>query len=93
MNRGIAGLAVALGVLAGCNAPVADAATCEHRGPGHWEAHGGLEDDRYHLAHGQMVTCRGDNQPAEQRHDDSDEDRDRDHHFPGHREHKWWRND
>lgn len=94
-------LAIALGGLAGCTSiPTATAApSCEHRGPGHWDAHGGLEDDRWHLAHGQLVTCHGDDEgkPTE-RHEEAgepqprhDEDRDRDEHH--HREHKWWRND
>lgn len=53
---------------------------CVHRGAAHRAQHGGLEDDRWHLAHGERVTCDGDEHDArdERREGDGErEDRDR----------------
>jgi hypothetical protein len=52
---------VIIGILAvSCNAPAEASAAplCEHRGGAHIERHGGkAEDDRWHRAHGERVTC------------------------------------
>lgn len=37
---------------------VSKIADCQHRGVGHRQKHGGLEDDRYHRFHGEPVTCQ-----------------------------------
>lgn len=74
--------------LEGRPAPLAPA-DCEHRGTGHWEGHGRLEDDRYHLARGERITCHDNGEPRE----DHAGDDHTEHHLPGHDTHRWWRND
>lgn len=79
-------------------------AACDHREPGHIGRHGGqLEDNRFHLARGERVTC-SDEKPDEHRreerhdagehHDDGEQHQDSDH-LPhlGRDKHRWWRND
>lgn len=61
MRLRIACAVVALAMASGASVVVAPAAvaapTCENRGAGHRDRHGGIEDDRYHLARGERVTC------------------------------------
>lgn len=83
-------------------APPAHALGCVHRGPGHWDAHGGIEDDRYHRAHGEAVTCHDDDKHhnrEERHHDEADEQHHREAHHHDqhdheehhhHRQHRLW---
>lgn len=101
----LAAVLTAAGVLASPGQAMALPGTCEHRGIGHIERHGGkLADDAYHRSNGERITC-----------DWEDED---DHHAPqtatpttryvpvpreqeedddswhwGRNKHRWWRND
>lgn len=92
-------LGIVLVVLAGSLvlAPSANAGPlCEHRGGAHIERHGGkLEDDRFHLANGERVTC-SDDRGSENKSSSGERAFERDN-SKGHRwgrdNHKWWRND
>ena len=52
----------AIAIVATTSAPMVQAdAGCAHRGGAHVARHGGqLEDDRFHLLRGELVTCSGD---------------------------------
>lgn len=103
MLRFLAGLVV--GVLIALPAPAdSDASVdCEHRGMEHIQRHGGkLEDDRFHIAHGERVTCdgadgardhRGDDHPEERREPAGHDDHHNDDGHLGRDKHRWWRND
>lgn len=71
--RILGAVVVAGALLGGMTPPSALAAPlvgCEHREAGHVDKHGGqLEDDRFHRAHGERVTC-SDDKPD--KHDDGD---------------------
>jgi len=52
-----AGIMLAASVTLSGALPVHADVGCTHRGHGHWHAHGGLEDDRYHEMRGELPTC------------------------------------
>lgn len=96
-------LAVA-GVLASPGQAMALPGTCEHRGVGHIERHGGkLTDDAYHRSNGERITCdqEGDDHHSSQTPTPttryvpvpSQEEDDNDGWHLGRNKHRWWRND
>lgn len=60
-----------LAIFGGLGSPApAHSDACVHRGAGHYDSHGGAEDDRWHLSHGQPLTCHDSDAADEGRHRD-----------------------
>ena len=101
----------AIAVVATASAPMVQADVgCAHRGGAHVARHGGrLEDDRFHLLRGELVTCGGDEKNDDHDYPDENEPNvpavhevkphaprggdDENRHHLGHDTHRWWRND
>lgn len=74
--------------------PAPPAPACTYRSASHQAEHGGqAADDAYHLAHGDLPTCDGEDAgPTPVPVHTEDEQKDNDNRL-FHREHRWWRND
>ncbi|QBI98539.1 hypothetical protein SEA_BUD_79 [Mycobacterium phage Bud] len=88
----VAGLVSLMLGLSGLTAPVAEGAPCEHRSAAHIAEHGGLKDDSaWHVAHGGLPTCGGEEEsrpaPAAASKSEPDKDRDKKSRFCRKR---WW---
>lgn len=92
------------GVLASPGQAMALPGTCEHRGIGHIERHGGkLVDDAYHRSNGERITCDWEDEDSHTPQTTTpttryvpvprEQEEDDDNWHWGRNKHRWWRND